>query len=718
MAEEQRSSAYREIEAAAQDTEEEAKRREDAESQLQEVMEALQNAEETMRRQMSSMMTEGLPGARDGSRREDVRQKSREVALRSSQARAERQQPQESQDVSQQQPTSHSSSASRRHDSPSRSRRRSIDPAPQRRNSPARSAGFGSGAPTGRSSSPFEASAHRRISLGASGVAPDALWTKVATSSGAGWLYSTDRATDRTSPDKYSRPANTNRSRSARGSTPKRQTAVLMNLGRGSGVLARSSIDGQWHSAVISDVIIEPSDGSDGGPVEQGRYTVRYTNSKLGLQPEARSSSQLMPVKGGSTPRRSVTESPAAAQQNRAATSASSRPALSVLNSSMSNASLGQQPPEPAPREKQTPEESPSGGAAAVNVTDVVAELAEQMAEMRAAMRSGGILTPAKSVVERSPRTSAHAQQAARALTSSLLGASTPEKPVLHHHPDPTERAAAEEQEQQAENAAAAAAPDSAGRQKRSLFRSKGARSPARARPSGSDAAAPEQTGSLPGGHLLDLSSKRPPLADKDIAEVASRISSLGSSLEVIDLSSNDIGVEGGRELADAIVGCPSLRGLNLRSNRLGGGGMWVLANVLVQDSSFRISDLDISGNHLGDVGARALGLALKDNKGLVKLSAESNQIYQVGCGALADGLAHNSCLRELRLGDNKFGQVGVDALAQAVLQQGDGSALTLLDAGEADGAADLQQLVLQQRRVDEPTAAPAIYRSSLSEVF
>ena len=705
MVEEQRSSAYRKIEAAAQETEDEAKRREDAESQLQEVMEALQNAEETMRRQMSSMVTEVLPGARDGTRRENARQKSREVALRSSQARAERQH-QDPQEVLQHP----SSSASRRRDSPSRSRRRSIDPVP-RRNSPAKSAGFGSGAPTGRSSSPFEASAHRRISRGPSGVAPDALWTKVDAASGAGWLYSTDRATDRTSPDKYSRPASTSRSRSARGSTPNRQAAVLLNLGRGSGVLARSSVDGQWHSAVISDVIIEPSDGSDGGAVEQGRYTVRYTNNKL----EARSSSQLMPVKGGSTPRRSVTESPAAAQ-NRTATSATSRPALSVLNSSMRNSSLGQQPPEPAPREKDALEESTSGGSPSVNVTDVVAELAEQMAEMRAAMWNGGILTPARSVVERSPRTSADAEQAARVLTSSLLGdmavAATPEQ----HHPDPTEHVAAEEQLQQAEEKAA---PDSTGRQKRSLFRGKGARSPARARPSASDAS--ESINPTPGGHLLDLSSKRPPLGDKDIAAVATRISAFGSALELIDLSENQVSVEGGRELADAVIGCPSLCGLNLRSNRLGGGGMWVLANVLVQDSSFRITELDVSANKLGDVGARALGLALKDNKGLVKLAAESNQVYQVGCAALAGGLAHNTCLRELRLGDNAFGEAGVDALVQAVLQQGHGSELMLLDVGDVAGAHELQQLVLQQQRdgskLDdavgaEPTPAPAIYRN------
>ena len=97
---------------------------------------------------------------------------------------------------------------------------------------------------------------------------------------------------------------------------------------------------------------------------------------------------------------------------------------------------------------------------------------------------------------------------------------------------------------------------------------------------------------------------------------------------------------------------------------------MWVLANVLVKDSAFRIVELDISMNKLGDVGARAIGLALNDNLGLVMLAAESIGIGDGGCTALAAGLAHNSVLHELRLAGNQFGRDAVASLIQAIQQQ------------------------------------------------
>ena len=151
---------------------------------------------------------------------------------------------------------------------------------------------------------------------------------------------------------------------------------------------------------------------------------------------------------------------------------------------------------------------------------------------------------------------------------------------------------------------------------------------------------------------------------------------------------------------------------------------MWVLANLLVQQpqsqqqggggsgtgagvgsASCQITDLDISENKLGDVGARALGLVLNDNKSLLRLVAEGNAIGDGGCVALAGGLGYNATLEELRLSqganpDNQLTEVGVEALMAAVERQRQQQrrrqqSLRICDVGDAAGAEQLQ-LVLQ----------------------
>ena len=141
--------------------------------------------------------------------------------------------------------------------------------------------------------------------------------------------------------------------------------------------------------------------------------------------------------------------------------------------------------------------------------------------------------------------------------------------------------------------------------------------------------------------------------------------------MERLELAGNHLGVDATRSLAQVLLDCDRLRSLDLRNNRLGGAGMWVLANVFVQERSFSITSLDVSGNKLGDVGARALGLALTDNQGLQVLGTEHNLIGDSGCAALAAGLAANSSLRELRLAGNRFGADGFAALAEAVGSSG-----------------------------------------------
>ena len=216
---------------------------------------------------------------------------------------------------------------------------------------------------------------------------------------------------------------------------------------------------------------------------------------------------------------------------------------------------------------------------------------------------------------------------------------------------------------------------------------------------------------------------------DEGVAMAMGMGMGMGPGLKVVNLSRNSIGVESVRLLSESLFPrCfKTLRSVNLRGNRLGGGGMWVLANLLVQQgggggggsgaaaaaaaagagaglasASCQITDLDVSENKLGDVGARALGLVLNDNKSLLRLVVEGNAIGDGGCVALAGGLGYNATLTELRLGGNhnQLGEVGVEALMAAVERQRQQQrrrqqSLRVCDVGDAAGAEQLQ-LVLQ----------------------
>jgi hypothetical protein len=136
------------------------------------------------------------------------------------------------------------------------------------------------------------------------------------------------------------------------------------------------------------------------------------------------------------------------------------------------------------------------------------------------------------------------------------------------------------------------------------------------------------------------------------------------------------------------------------------GAGAGAGAGAGLASASCQITDLDVSENKLGDVGARALGLVLNDNKSLLRLVVEGNAIGDGGCVALAGGLGYNATLTELRLGGNhnhgynQLGEVGVEALMAAVERQRQQQrrrqqSLRVCDVGDAAGAEQLQ-LVLQ----------------------
>ena len=84
-------------------------------------------------------------------------------------------------------------------------------------------------------------------------------------------------------------------------------------------------------------------------------------------------------------------------------------------------------------------------------------------------------------------------------------------------------------------------------------------------------------------------------------------------TLEVLDLSSNEIGDEGLHHVADALArgAAPALKDLTVWGNTIGNEGVRHLGNALARGAAPALEELYLEYNKIGDEGARHLGDAL-----------------------------------------------------------------------------------------------------------
>jgi len=121
-------------------------------------------------------------------------------------------------------------------------------------------------------------------------------------------------------------------------------------------------------------------------------------------------------------------------------------------------------------------------------------------------------------------------------------------------------------------------------------------------------------------------------------------------NLGVLDLSRNEIGVEGVLALArsPAVLG---LRTLMLSGNPLGSNGAWPLTTTTLLSEHGVLSDLDLTGCELGDAGAVDMAWAQWGGR-LQSLNLAYNDIRMEGAKALAESPFLTS-LKELNLVGN-----------------------------------------------------------------
>jgi Ran GTPase-activating protein (RanGAP) involved in mRNA processing and transport len=150
-----------------------------------------------------------------------------------------------------------------------------------------------------------------------------------------------------------------------------------------------------------------------------------------------------------------------------------------------------------------------------------------------------------------------------------------------------------------------------------------------------------------------------------------------------LELGGNDIGDDGAIEIAHAEA-LAALETLNVSANSIGGLG----AQALLEGGAKKLSSIDLSMNAIGGSGASALGRAQ------LPLTA----LYLLGCEIGPNGMQeltrskHLGTLRVLALSGNDLGDAGAQELARAP-----GLAnLTTLDLC-ANGVSDIGALALAQ---------------------
>ena len=125
------------------------------------------------------------------------------------------------------------------------------------------------------------------------------------------------------------------------------------------------------------------------------------------------------------------------------------------------------------------------------------------------------------------------------------------------------------------------------------------------------------------------------------------------------------IGNVGAQALGAALKVNQSLQKLNLSFNKIGDTGALALGAALEINQS--IQKLNLSFNKIGDTGVQALGAALKVNQSLQSLNLEHNKIGDTGALALGAALEVNQSLQSLNLSLNKIGDTGALAIATAL---------------------------------------------------
>lgn len=136
--------------------------------------------------------------------------------------------------------------------------------------------------------------------------------------------------------------------------------------------------------------------------------------------------------------------------------------------------------------------------------------------------------------------------------------------------------------------------------------------------------------------------------------------------LTQLDLGTSQISTDGAIVLRQVLRENTKLRHLGLWNNQLDAKGIAALAEGLME-TTCRLEVLYLGDNHIGNVGAEALGAALAQNTSLKRIYLANGRIGAAGARALANGLRANTTLEFMDLRHNDIGKEGYQAFRWAL---------------------------------------------------
>jgi len=137
-------------------------------------------------------------------------------------------------------------------------------------------------------------------------------------------------------------------------------------------------------------------------------------------------------------------------------------------------------------------------------------------------------------------------------------------------------------------------------------------------------------------------------------------------TLERLLLKSNDIKVEGAKEIAIALKYNKTLKVLNVEYNfTMGYQGIKYISEGLKANRT--LTDLSLRDGYMGNSGTILISKALMVNKTLKNLCLSYNDIGDEGAISIGEALKVNKMLKDLNVSDNKIGNEGTKAIYKAL---------------------------------------------------
>jgi hypothetical protein len=182
------------------------------------------------------------------------------------------------------------------------------------------------------------------------------------------------------------------------------------------------------------------------------------------------------------------------------------------------------------------------------------------------------------------------------------------------------------------------------------------------------------------------------------------------STLTEVELSGNAMGNTGARALSDALRVNSSVKRLDINKNGLTADGGRALGELLASPMCTGLQELNVGFNSLNDEGAAHIFDALRLNTTLTSIDLRCTNIVSIG-SKLANGLAHNNTLTSLGLAQNGINDQQVETLATTIGQNNEN--LACIDLSECDftapGLQALHQLAVSTVTITSVVTEPSV---------